>query len=107
MDVIQPDDALSHLRIEFARLCQTVVLQQSCQSLVRVRRKVFVHLDGIVNQQLAVFDVTTFFPTEILIETVPRFRGRHHVQPFFLRMLTVGREYLYLVAAFQLIRKRY
>ena len=52
------------------------------------------------------FDIVPFFPTEILIETVPRFGGRHHVQPFFLRMLAVGREYLYLVAAFQLIRKR-
>ena len=103
MDVIQPYIALSYLRIKFRRLRHFVERQQSCQSHIMVRRQVLIHLDSILNQLLAMLDISAFLATEIGVQITLRFGGCHYLEPFLLRMLTVGRQYLNLIAAFELI----
>ena len=55
----------------------------------------------------AVLDIMPFLALEILLQTVPCLRGRHHVQPLFLRMLAVGGQHFDLVTALELITQRH
>ena len=65
-----------------------------------------IHGDGVLYESLAVTDILAFLPTEVLIEAVLGFGGRHHIEPFGQGVLTVGGEYLHLVAALEHVRQR-
>ena len=107
MDIVQPYIALTYLRVKFRRLRHLVERQQSCQSHVVIIRKIFIHLDRIFHQLFAMLDIAAFLTTEIGVQATLRFGRRHHLEPFFLRMLTVRGQNLYLVAAFELVGQRH
>ena len=52
-------------------------------------------------------DILALLAQEILIQSFLGLGGRYELKPFFLRVLTVGGQYLDLVAALQLIGQRH
>ena len=104
MDIVQPDDTLTYLGVELCGAAHLVETQNPCHYGITVGGgEVFVHRDGVFHQFLAVFDIFPLLASEILVKTVLRFGGDHEIIPFFLGVLAVGGQDLYLVAALQLV----